>query len=75
VWGCGKILASEKRGLRFGPIGDSTTVLRSDADPTGRKDRVDMNETKYYGSGALWTRRKNMGIQWNLKGGLLAKQC
>jgi len=31
-------------GLPVGPIGDSTPHSLSDADPTGRKDRVDMNE-------------------------------
>jgi len=41
---CATNVVSDNGVLPVGPIGDSTTVLRSDADPTGRKDRVDMNE-------------------------------
>jgi len=44
-WGVGgKKLASDKRGLPFGPIGDSTPHSRSDANPMGRKDRADINK-------------------------------
>jgi len=41
---CATNVASDNGVLPVGPIGDSTTVLRSDTDLTGRKDRVDMNE-------------------------------
>ena len=43
---CATNVASDNGVLPVGPIGDSTTVLRSDADPTGRKDRPDINKIK-----------------------------
>ena len=41
---CATNVASDNGVLPVGPIGDFTTVLRSDADPTGRKDMVEMNK-------------------------------